>query len=115
MRFVLSTGDFKYANRQRPGFPLILDGAMQPAQPFHGYLRHRLLEGGRLLDVKTWEAYGRRLWDFAMFLHANKLKWDQPSTAPGVSVVSVYRDWQTFDLKLDPSTIQARSMTAWRS
>lgn len=76
MRFVLASEDFVYGGRPRPGFPLILDEAMGPAHPFHDYLRHRLLEKGKLLDAKTWEAYGRRIWDFARFLQANNMKWD---------------------------------------
>ena len=108
MRFVLTTEDYVYGGRPRPGFPLILGDDMHPAQPFHGYLRYRLLEQGKKLDVKTWEAYGRRLWDFARFLHDNNLAWDQPFASHGVSVMRVYRDWQAEDLKLEPSTINDR-------
>ena len=81
---------------------------MVPAQPFHDYLHHYLLGRGKALDVKTWEAYGRRLWDFARFLHANGLEWDQPFESYGTSVVRVYRDWQAADLGLEPSTINDR-------
>lgn len=108
MRLVCATNEFVFAGRPRPGFPLILDGSMAPAQPFHDYLLYRLLEKGKALDGKTWEAYGRRLWDFARFLHANGMAWNQPFTSVGQSVVTVYRDWQAQDLKLDPSTINAR-------
>lgn len=108
MRFVRATDDFIFAGRSRPGFPLILDGSMGPAQPFNDYLRHRLLENGKALDRKTWEAYGRRLWDFARFLDANGLAWNQSSGSHGQSVVRVYRDWQVEDLKLEPATINDR-------
>lgn len=108
MRFLFATRDFIYAGRPRPGFPLILDDEMQPALPFHAYLLHRLLEEGKALDVKTWEAYGRRLWDFAKFLSTNAMWWDQPFAAVGQSVVRVYRDWQVQDLKLDPATVNDR-------
>lgn len=108
MRFLLATADFVFGGRARPGFPLILNDHMEPAQPFHAYLLHRLLEQGKALDVKTWEAYGRRLWDFARFLHANSLTWNQPFTSHGQSVVRVYRDWQAHDLKLEPTTINDR-------
>lgn len=108
MRYVRATDEFVFAGRPRPGFPLILDDSMEPAQPFHDYLLYRLLESGKALDQKTWEAYGRRLWDFARFLQANEWCWDDPFMSVGQSVVSVYRDWQAQDLKLDPATINAR-------
>ena len=94
MRFVRSTEEFVYGGRPRPGFPLLLGRTMECAQPFHDYLLHRLLDSGKALDIKTWEAYGRRLWDFACFLDTNGLTWAQPFVAVGQSVVRVYRDWQ---------------------
>lgn len=81
---------------------------MEPAQPFHDYLLHRLLGRGKALDEKTWDAYGRRLWDFARFLDANDLRWNEPCASVGQSVVRIYRDWQAHDLKLDPATINDR-------
>ncbi|WP_196485826.1 hypothetical protein [Burkholderia vietnamiensis] len=108
MRLVFTTDDFVYARRPRPGFPLILGDDMMPAQPFHGYLYWLLLERGKALDLKTWENYGRHLWDFASFLQANQLVWNQPFRSAGESVVRVYRDWQAQDLKLDPGTINRR-------
>ncbi|WP_234706947.1 tyrosine-type recombinase/integrase [Cupriavidus metallidurans] len=87
---------------------MILNDDMTPAQPFHAYLRWLLLEKGKKLDITTWETYGRELWDFANYLHANDLAWDRPFESEGKSVVSVYRDWQAGDLKLEPSTINGR-------
>ena len=65
MRFVLTSSEFVYGLRPRIGFPLILDDEMEPAAPFHDYLMWRLLGKGAALNQKTWEAYGRAIWDFA--------------------------------------------------
>lgn len=108
MRFLLSTDQFIFGRRPRPGFPLILNSEMEPAEPFHGYLIWRLLQSGNHLDQKTWESYGRAIWDFARFLDANGLTWNQPFRSPGEGVVALYRDWQVTDLKLDPGTINGR-------
>jgi len=108
MRLVFTTEDFVYAGRGRCGFPLILDDDMKPAQPFHDHLRWLLLERGQSFDLKTWENYGRHLWDFASYLHANDATWNHPFRSEGESVVRVYRDWQAEDLKLDPGTINRR-------
>lgn len=108
MRLVFTTPEYVYAGRPRPGFPLILGEDMRPAQPFHDFLHHTLLARGKKLDEKTWDTYGRRLWDFASYLHANELVWDQPFDAPGEGVVVRYRDWSTGDLELNPKTVNAR-------
>ena len=108
MRFVLTSEDFVYGMRPRPGFPLILDDELEPAEPFHSDLMWRLLGKGAVLDRKTWEAYGRALWDFSRFLQGNALTWNQPFAAPGEGVVAMYRDWQVTDLKLDAVTINQR-------
>lgn len=108
MRFVLTSDHFVYGMRPRPCFPLILNDISEPAEPFHSFLIWRLLGKGVALDKKTWESYGRAIWDFARFLDANGLSWDQPFDAPGTGVVSIYRDWQVSDLQLDPSTINRR-------
>jgi integrase/recombinase XerD len=108
LRFILSSDEFMYARRPRPGFPIILNSAMEPAEPFHSYLMWRLLDSGNDLDKKTWESYGRAIWDFAKFLEANDLSWNQPFEAIGEGVVKRYRDWQVTDLKLDAGTINAR-------
>lgn len=108
MRLVFSTSDFVYAGRPRPGFPLLLDDSLEPAQPFHDYLQYRLLDAGKLLDAKTWEAYGRRLWSFADYLHKHNLQWDQPAKKGEHNAVRSFRDWQVGEKKLDPGTINDR-------
>ncbi|KGS85475.1 integrase family domain protein [Burkholderia pseudomallei MSHR7334] len=50
------------------------------------------------------------VWDFARYLQANQLVWNQPFRSVGESVVSVYRDWQASDLKLEPGYINRRLM-----
>jgi integrase/recombinase XerD len=111
LRLVFTTEEYIFAGRSRPGFPVILGDDMAPAQPFHDYLHDYLLGRGKSLDVKTWEAYGRRIWDFASYLHANGLTWNQSFISRGQSVVRTYRDWQAQDLKLEPSTINDRLKT----
>jgi site-specific recombinase XerD len=81
---------------------------MEPAEPYHSYLIWRCLGKGASLDAKTWEAYGRAIWDFSRFLEANKFIWNQPFSSPGEGVVAMYRDWQVTDLKLDAATINQR-------
>lgn len=108
MRLAFSTDDFVYAGRPRPGVPIILGDDMRPAQPFQDFLLWKLLGRGKKLSLLTFDSYGRRLWDFAMFLAANGLHWDDKAVAPGLSVVAKYRDWSAGELSLNPRTVNGR-------
>lgn len=108
MRLVFTTEDFVYGGLPRPGLPLILDQDMRPLQPFQDFLIWRLLGRGFPLSELTWEAYGRRLWDYAMFLSANHVPWDQTFDAPGKSPLVRYRDWSLRELNLSRKTVNSR-------
>jgi len=118
MRLVFATSSYVYGGRARPGFPIILGDDMRPLQPAQAFLTWQLLARGRLLSPLTWEDYGRRLWDYFAFLHANELEWDDVRQSPGLSPVARYRDWSVSELKLRPSTVNGRlrlviSMYEW--
>jgi len=118
MRLLFSTASFSYAGRSRPGFPIIVGDDMRLVQPMQDFLVWLLLDRGKALSHLTWEDYGRRMWDFAAFLNANKLSWDSAAVAPGLSCVAMYRDWSLGELGLNPSTVNGRlrlvmSFYAW--
>lgn len=77
-----------------------------PVEPAQSFLWHTLVESGEALSALTWEAYGRRLFDYFAFLEANGLAWNEESQADGLSVLSRYRDWSSGELELDPSAPQ---------
>ncbi|MEH6437344.1 tyrosine-type recombinase/integrase [Massilia sp. DD77] len=81
---------------------------MHPVQPFQQFLIWKLLGRGVQLSSITWEDYGRRLWDFARFLHANGLAWNEPVYELGKSVVARYRDWSVSELTLSAKTVNGR-------
>ncbi|WP_162240461.1 tyrosine-type recombinase/integrase [Acidovorax sp. Leaf84] len=80
----------------------------RPIQPMQSFLLWALLERGKLLKPLTWDVYGRAIWDFASFLYANELKWDEFPKTWGDSVVARYRDWSLFELRLRAKTVNAR-------
>lgn len=108
MRLIFTTTAYEYGGLSRPGLPLVLNDEMQPAEPFQSYLHHRLLGAGRPLDPKTWEAYGRRLWDFIRYLHANGLTWNMQIDDAGEGPVVTYRDWSRMELGLEATTVNSR-------
>lgn len=105
MRLVFATKDLILAGRSFEGFPLLIGPEGWPVEPAQTFLWQALIESGESLSDLTWEAYGRRLFDYFAFLDANGLAWNEESPAHGLSVLSRYRDWSSGELSLDPSTV----------
>lgn len=95
MRLVFATKDLAMAGRSFEGFPLLIGADGWPVEPAQTFLWHTLVEYGESLSDLTWEAYGRRLYDYFAFLEANGLAWNEESTAHGLSILSRYRDWSS--------------------
>lgn len=83
MRLVFATKDLKLAGRSFEDFPLLIGSDGLPVEPAQSFLWHVLVESGEALSVSTWEAYGRRLFDYFAFLEVNGLSWNEGAVAPG--------------------------------
>ncbi len=108
MRLVFATEDLTLAGRSFKGFPLLIGTDGWPVEPAQTFLWHTLVESGESLSDLTWEAYGRRLYDYFAFLEANQLSWNDESPAHGLSILSRYTDWSVGELELDPGTVNKR-------
>ncbi|VVP03831.1 tyrosine-type recombinase/integrase [Pseudomonas fluorescens] len=108
MRLVFATKDLSLLGRSFEGFPLLIGADGWPVEPVQSFLWYVLVESGEALSTLTWEAYGRRLYDYFAFLEANNLAWNESSVAPGLSVLAKYRDWSSGELALDSSTVNKR-------
>lgn len=108
MKLLFSTHDLEIGGRATEGFPLLIDDDCMPLQPAQNFLLHALLDSGSTRSRLTWEAVGRRLYDYFAFLNANGLRWDQTDGPVGTSPLSRYRDWSAGELRLSPRTINQR-------
>ena len=108
MRLVMATADFTVEGRSFAGFPLLLNNEGWPLEPAHSFLWHALVIHGSIESKLTWEAYGRRLYDYFAFLSANDLAWNEGQKPHGLSVVARYRDWSLGQLGLSPNTVNKR-------
>ena len=108
MKLLFSTRDLEIGGRPIEGFPLLIDDECMPLQPAQNFLLHALLESGSTRSKLTWEAVGRRLYDYFAFLNANGLSWDQTDAPVGASPLIRYRDWSAGELRLAPRTINKR-------
>lgn len=108
MRLALATEDLVFEGRSFVGFPLLIADDGWPCEPAQSFLWDILTQSGTVESQLTWEAYGRRLYDFLAFLAVNKLSWDEEPTANGLSVVAKYRDWSLTEIGIRPSTLNKR-------
>ena len=108
MRLIMATEDLVVEGRSFAGFPLLIADDGWPLEPAQSFLWDALAQAGTVESRLTWEAYGRRLYDFFAFLAANKLCWDEEPTANGLSVVAKYRDWSLTEVGVSPSTLNKR-------
>ncbi len=107
MRFVLADKNLEIAGRTYEGFPLLIndDGdAIQPAQTW----LWDILKSGRIQSQKTWESYGRAIYDFFGYVLAHKLDWMHPAPSGQSGAIEAWRDWSRGTLRLDVSTINQR-------
>lgn len=104
----MATADLMVEGRSFAGFPLLLNNDGWPLEPAQSFLWYALVTHGSIESKLTWEAYGRRLYDYFAFLTANGLTWDEGQKPHGLSVVASYRDWSLGELSLNPSTVNKR-------
>ena len=81
MRLVFATKELTLSGRSFVGFPLLVGAEGWPVEPAQSFLWHTLIESGESLSDLTWEAYGRRLYDYFAFLEANQLTLNEESPA----------------------------------
>jgi integrase/recombinase XerD len=108
VRLLLATPEFVVEGRSFARFPLLIGDDGWPVEPAQSFLWHVLITHGSIESKLTWEAYGRRLYDYFAFLAANGLAWNEEEKPHGLSVVARYRDWSLGELELNPSTVNKR-------
>jgi site-specific recombinase XerD len=114
VRFVLADFNLVVAGRVYDGFPLLIndDGhAIQPAQTF---LWDLLAKPGRITSKKSWEAYGRAIYDFFAFCLTNGHDWQKLATDGMPGAIQAWRDWSLGTLGLTRRTVNQRLRTVVR-
>lgn len=108
MRYLLADSNLLVAGRAHDGFPLLLNDNCEAMQPAQTFLWSLLTHSGRIGSEKTWNAYGRAIYDFFAFIYANNIDWQSPPQLGMPGPVDAYRDWAKGIVGLDASTINQR-------
>lgn len=93
MLLIKATPEFELHGISYPEFPLLFDKDMVLHWEAHEFLKHHLLMRGRVQSHKTWDTYGRALYDYFGFLEAADLDWRDSLANASHSIVASYRDF----------------------
>lgn len=108
MRFVLADRNLVVAGRVYEGFPLLINDDGEAIQPAQAWLWDHLGRAGRISSKKSWEAYGRAIYDFFGFVLTNGFDWRRPATPGMPCAIEAWRDWSRGTLGLQSRTINQR-------
>ncbi|WP_439892976.1 tyrosine-type recombinase/integrase (plasmid) [Ralstonia sp. 25C] len=108
MRFVLADDNLVAAGRTYTGFPLLIGDDGASIQPAQDWLWDLLATAGRISSKRTWENYGRAIYDFFAFSMNNSHEWSLAPPSGMPSAIDAWREWSRGTLELDASTINQR-------
>jgi integrase len=109
MHLVFSTKDFKINGQAYEGFPLLFrgDGVTLEYEVLQ-FLKNRCLKSGSVASKKSWERYGRDMYDFFSFCEANDLDWRNVQSRKDSTILAIYRDASIEHFNLSASTVNQR-------
>lgn len=110
MYLVWATDEFRLLGKSYPGFPILVDREMYGVDSANKFLRHHLLERGRVGSRKSWRTYGQHIYDFFSFLESHGLSWRPLPGLTEPSVIAAYRNFAS-DCGNSPRTINQRLST----
>lgn len=108
MRFILADKHLLVAGRIYEGFPLLINNDGDAIQPAQTWLWDLLGKSGRIQSKKTWESYGRSIYDFFSYVLTNHHDWMHPAPPGKPGAIEAWRDWSRGTLGLEASTINQR-------
>ncbi|PTU65848.1 hypothetical protein DB032_13360 [Chromobacterium sp. Panama] len=95
MNLFLSDSRFEVGGQPYKGFPILIDANGAVVEVALQFFVDELLGKAGARDEKTWESYGRHLYDYFGYLEAKGLRWDYiPGTMSGdVAPLAHYVRW----------------------
>lgn len=108
MDLIFSSPEFKIRGFSYTGFPILLTENNKVFTEGLNFLIYHCFKRGRVQSRRSWDTFGRDLYDFFAFLECHKLDWRQVESRTNETLLAVYRDWSFVHCNLSASTVNRR-------
>lgn len=108
MKYILADQNLVVSGRCFEGFPLLIGQNGQRIEPAQDFLWHLITSNGRIASRRSWDVYGRAMYDFFAFVMANGLDWKAQAHDGFPTAIEAWRDWSRGTVGLNKSTINHR-------
>ena len=108
MQLTKSTDDFKIKGIPYSDFPILIDANNDVFVEALMFLIHHCIKRGSVQSKRSWDTFGRDLYDYFAFLEANKLGWRDLQYREDETILALYRDASFESFNLSATTVNRR-------
>lgn len=108
MYLVFGTAEFKIKDFSYPGMPILVKQNNDIFIEAVEFLVYYCLKRGSVQSRRSWDTYGRDLYDFFAFLETNGLNWRDVESRTNETLLAIYRDASFEQFNLAASTVNRR-------
>ncbi|MCK7550676.1 tyrosine-type recombinase/integrase [Marinobacter goseongensis] len=109
MDLFFSTDKFKVNGQSYTGFPILIAAEGQVAEEALDFCITHLIKRGRVESKKSWETYGKALYQFFGWCEANAIDWRDVGNDREATILAEFRDW---NLSEEGGSLAARTVNA---
>lgn len=109
MYLFLSTNKFKLNNLSYTGFPILISEEGKVVQEAMDFCIAHLIKRGRIESKKSWETYGKALYQFFGWCEANAIDWRDVGNDREDTILAEFRDW---NLSAEGGSLASRTVNS---
>ncbi|MGF1728729.1 tyrosine-type recombinase/integrase [Photobacterium kasasachensis] len=108
MDLIFSTQEFKIQGVSYPDFPVLVRKDGDIFVEALEFLIYYCIKRGRVQSYRSWETFGRDIYDYFAFLEANNLDWKKIQSRQDETLLAIYRDASMSYFNIGATTINRR-------
>lgn len=109
MNLFLSTNKFKLNGLSYTGFPILISEEGKVVQEAMDFCIAHLIKRGRIESKKSWETYGKALYQFFGWCEANAIDWRDVGNDREDTILAEFRDW---NLSAEGGSLASRTVNS---
>lgn len=109
MDLFISTDKYRLNGTSYTGFPILITEDGKVVREALLFCIHHLIRRGRVESKKSWETYGKALYQFFGWCEANGIDWSNVGNDREATILAEFRDW---NLSPEGGSLSARTVNA---